>query len=293
MTGFIKLSRSFFNNKMWQAARKFSECEAWLDLIQSARFEASPITSLIGSCEVTWSRGQYPASVRFLSKKWGQSESWVRRCLSKFKKEGMITIENTQGVSVITLVNFDKYNGIGDNITDTPKDTQCDTPNNLSIKQLEELMTQVATQAVTQEVKRVLKERHTSDTNNKKEERNYIEKPSKEGKKRDFDFSFVDDSFKEPFNTWLDYKKARKESYKTQESLEACYNKLFKLSGGSFITANEIINQSMANNWAGLFELKKENNNGKRADTQARRESVRNLKDLSAAVLERIASNED
>lgn len=160
--GFIKLSRSFFNNKMWQAARKFSECEAWLDLIQSARFEASPTTSLIGSCEVTWNRGQYPASIRFLSKKWGQSESWVRKCLSNFKKEGMITIENTQGISVITLVNFDKYNSP----PNTPFDTPSDTPNVLNNNQLEQLITQVATQVVTQ----AMKIQHTSDTNNKKEE---------------------------------------------------------------------------------------------------------------------------
>ncbi len=160
--GFIKLSRSFFNNKMWQAARKFSECEAWLDLIQSARFEASPTTSLIGSCEVTWNRGQYPASIRFLSKKWGQSESWVRKCLSNFKKEGMITIDNTQGVSVITLVNFDKYN----TPSDTPSDTHFNTPNILNNNQLEQLITQVATQVVTQ----AMKSQHTSDTNNKKEE---------------------------------------------------------------------------------------------------------------------------
>ena len=157
--GFIKLSRSFFNNKMWQAARKFSECEAWLDLIQSARFEASPTTSLIGSCEVTWNRGQYPASIRFLSKKWGQSERWVRKCLSNFKKEGMITIDNTQGVSVITLVNFDKYN--------TPSDTPFNTPNILNNNQLEQLITQVTTQVVTQ----AMKSQHTSDTNNKKEEK--------------------------------------------------------------------------------------------------------------------------
>ena len=160
--GFIKLSRSFFNNKMWQAARKFSECEAWLDLIQSARFEASPTTSLIGSCEVTWNRGQYPASIRFLSKKWGQSESWVRKCLSNFKKEGMITIENTQGVSVITLVNFDKYN----TPPDTPFNTPSGTPNILNNNHLEQLITQVATQVVTQ----AMKSQHTSNTNNKKEE---------------------------------------------------------------------------------------------------------------------------
>lgn len=74
----------------------------------------------------------------------------------------MITIENTQGVSVITLVNFDKYN----TPPDTPFNTPSDTPNILNNNQLEQLITQVATQVVTQ----AMKSQHTSDTNNKKEE---------------------------------------------------------------------------------------------------------------------------
>lgn len=72
----------------------------------------------------------------------------------------MITIDNTQGVSVITLVNFDKYN--------TPSDTHFNTPNILNNNQLEQLITQVSTQVVTQ----AMKSQHTSDTNNKKEEEN-------------------------------------------------------------------------------------------------------------------------
>ena len=43
--GYIMLSRKFFTNDIWQAARAYNESEAWLDLIQSARFEASETTS--------------------------------------------------------------------------------------------------------------------------------------------------------------------------------------------------------------------------------------------------------
>ena len=170
--GYIKLSRKFFDNEMWQAARTFSECEAWLDLIQSARFEASPTTSCIGSCKVTWGRGQYPASVRFLSKKWGRGERWVRVFLTKLKKEGMIAIENSQGVSVITLVNYDKYNDSVKEENGTPKDTVSDTPKDtdkyVTINKLKEIVTQIATQVVTQHTEKG----HTYDTNNKKEEEN-------------------------------------------------------------------------------------------------------------------------
>ena len=65
MDGFIKLSRKFFSNELWNEARTFSGCEAWLDLIQSARFEATPRKVSIGGREVVCNRGQYPASIRF------------------------------------------------------------------------------------------------------------------------------------------------------------------------------------------------------------------------------------
>ena len=119
--GYITLSRRFFASKIWQAARAFNESEAWLDLIQSARFEPSAITSRIGCYEVTWNRGQYPASVKFLAKKWGRSERWVRSLLERLRRDKMITTDNSQGVTVITLVNFDKYNAA----PGKPKHTAC------------------------------------------------------------------------------------------------------------------------------------------------------------------------
>ena len=72
-------------------------------------------------------------------------------------------------------------------------------------------------------------------------------------------FDFVLPEFKESFDTWIEYKKARKEMYKTQKSLEACFNNLLKLSNNDPGVAKEIVNSSLANNYAGLFPLKKDN----------------------------------
>ena len=55
---------------------------------------------------------------------------------------------------------------------------------------------------------------------------------------------------------WLDYKKDKKQTYKNEASLKAFYKKLLDLSGESPEIAQKIIEQSMANNWAGIFELK-------------------------------------
>lgn len=180
--GYIKLYRSFFDSKMWQADQTFSEREAWIDLIQSARFEASPILSRIGSCEVQWGRGQYPASVRFLSKKWGRSFQWVRTFLFKLKRDGMITIDGSQGVNVITLTNYDKYNGEND-VCDTPNNTPSNTPKQLSHSELETFVTHLVTQQVTH----LAEKQHTSNTNTKNGEEDNLpikETPTNVGEKK-------------------------------------------------------------------------------------------------------------
>lgn len=112
--GFLKLSRRFFSNEMWKEARKFSECEAWLDLLQSARFEATDkaYSELIGGREISYSRGQYPASISFLMKRWQWSEKKVRLFLDKLKRKEMITTDRNQGMNVITICKYDEYNPV-------------------------------------------------------------------------------------------------------------------------------------------------------------------------------------
>lgn len=62
---------------------------------------------------------------------------------------------------------------------------------------------------------------------------------------------------------WLEYKKSRGEKYKTTMSLKSLINQLAKFSASNPITADMIVEQSIANNWAGLFELKQNTTNNK------------------------------
>lgn len=55
---------------------------------------------------------------------------------------------------------------------------------------------------------------------------------------------------------WLEYKRTRKESYRSEVGAKKCLTLLRNLSGGNAEVAQQIIDQSMANNWAGLFALK-------------------------------------
>ena len=115
--GFLRLSRKFFSNELWNEAREFSECEAWLDLIQSACWSTGEARNgrLIGGREISFTRGQYPASVSFLQKKWGwKTEKRVRCFLDKLRRKGMITTDSKQGINVITLCKYDEYNPLND-----------------------------------------------------------------------------------------------------------------------------------------------------------------------------------
>lgn len=156
--GFIMLSRKFFSHKMWEAARTFSECEAWLDLIQSARFEATDQTECIGGREITYGRGQYPASIRFLAKRWRWSERGVRTFLAKLTKEKMIDTDNRQGMNVLTLRNYDLYNGSAATAA-----TEVDKAMSQEISRLTSLVTRLAEELPA-------RGRHTGDTNSNKED---------------------------------------------------------------------------------------------------------------------------
>lgn len=84
----------------------------------------------------------------------------------------------------------------------------------------------------------------------------YKEKEDKSSSKKSYDLSFVDKEYIPTFTEWLEYKAERKEKYKTESSLKACYNRLLKLSGNNPQIAEEIVQQSIANNYAGLFEYR-------------------------------------
>ena len=321
--GFIKLSRKFFDNKIWQAARAFSECEAWLDLIQSARFEASPTTSRIGCYEVTWGRGQYPASNRFLSKKWGRSEQWVKSFLGRLKRERMINTDNSQGVNVITLLNFERYNG------EEPDNPHCNPLNNplnrLNISELQEAVTQWITHQVTQcgeNGQNAVKQQPTLNPNNKKEKNirediNPKKETSPDGEaKKDglslggttgerIDYQALMDYYNQTFRGKLPAIKAMTDTRKkavrariAQYGKEALMQVFANVLESPFLLGGNDRNWSCDFDWisqpANFIKILEKRYNGQRTDNnQERRESVSRLKDLAGAILRGTSPGED
>nr|DAI17400.1 MAG TPA: Replication initiator A family protein [Caudoviricetes sp.] len=86
------------------------------------------------------------------------------------------------------------------------------------------------------------------------EKKKTAKSPKKE--KAAFDLSFIGDpAWENLVSTWLDYKQSRGESYKSELSVKKFHTMLRNLSRGDPAVAARIIDKSIANNWAGIFEL--------------------------------------
>lgn len=84
---------------------------------------------------------------------------------------------------------------------------------------------------------------------------NNISTKERKKSKKEIDLSFCGIEFYDMMQRYIDY---RIENGKplVQSSAESAYRKLLKLSNGDARMADEIIEQSIANGWQGLFEIK-------------------------------------
>nr|DAO41736.1 MAG TPA: replisome organizer [Crassvirales sp.] len=92
----------------------------------------------------------------------------------------------------------------------------------------------------------------------------YIGAQTNASQKTNLSYDFVENEYKDAFFKWLEFKRGCKKMYKTQSSLQTCYNHLKKISNNNPSLAMQIVEESIANNWAGLYarkENKKDNIN--------------------------------
>lgn len=109
--GYIPINRKIFDHDFWKEAREYSKFEAWLDLIQTARFDKEEISQWLSGKFIKYGRGQLPASVRFLKERWGWgSNTKVEQFLKQLETRSMIKTDKGQGQTVITICNYDTYN---------------------------------------------------------------------------------------------------------------------------------------------------------------------------------------
>lgn len=74
-------------------------------------------------------------------------------------------------------------------------------------------------------------------------------------KKKELDLSNVSEPLMPIVLDWLSYKREKKQTY-TPKGFKVFYKNLCEMSGNSPVIARNIIEQSMQNNWSGIFALK-------------------------------------
>lgn len=112
-------------------------------------------------------------------------------------------------------------------------------------------------------------------------------------KKSELDLSQIEPNMVEPVETWLAYKKEKGQSYKPT-GFKTFYKNLCELSGNNPQVAMAIIEQSMQNNYAGIFPLRNNNNNyGRETITDKIRRTVKEANVFSQQISDRIGKQAD
>jgi hypothetical protein len=112
--GYLKLYRKIQDNWMWQD-KPFSFGHAWIDLLISANIKDTKFVKRSQVIEVK--RGQIAISTKGFADRWGWSRGKVDRFLKQLENEHQIEHQKSSLTTLITIVNYDDYNG-----TDTKTD---------------------------------------------------------------------------------------------------------------------------------------------------------------------------
>jgi hypothetical protein len=129
-----------------------------------------------------------------------------------------------------------------------------------------------------------------TDTNNIQEKEDTIISSKK---KYSLDLSIVSPEMREPVETWLAYKKEKGQMYKPT-AFKTFYRKFCELCGNNPQVAMAIVEQSIQNNYAGIFPLRNNNNNyGRETITDKIRRTVEEANMFSEQLRSRIGEQAD
>lgn len=123
--GWIRVYRKLEDNVLWKNNEPFDRRSAWIDLLLMANYKDNEI--LFDGKPFVVKCGQCLTSVRKLGVKWSWSKDRVLKFFRLLESIGMITKTSTNKRTLITIVNYEIYQGLLDTDKDTDQDTDKDT----------------------------------------------------------------------------------------------------------------------------------------------------------------------
>lgn len=123
--GWIKVYRKIEDCPIW-FDEKFDRGHAWIDLLLMANHR--PKTIFFENNPMVIGTGQILTSVRKLSARWGWNKDTTLKFLRLLEDQKMILRDSNSRRTLLTIVNYELYQGHEDTEQDTQSDTSSDTP---------------------------------------------------------------------------------------------------------------------------------------------------------------------
>jgi DNA-binding transcriptional regulator YhcF (GntR family) len=256
MAGWIKLHRSIQEHWLYTEKRKFSKFEAWNDILLTVNYTEGK--AIIKGKLIQIKRGESILSLDSLAKRWSWDKSTVRRFLNTLQKDNMIELKNETITTRLIVCKYDTYQD-----ERNANETQMKRKRNAN----ETHLTPIEEEEESKEEKEINNISSISDEisetkkNELLEENNLVkiekEKRKKVAQKKEKEILEISNEFLPVWNKWKEYRKDKKmKNYAGQKWEQIALNKLIEISNNKPTIANEIVNQSIENNYQGLFPLK-------------------------------------
>lgn len=222
--GWISLHRKIMENPLY-FSEPFTRMQAWIDMLLLANHKESFF--YVRGNKVIVKRGEIGYSQQNLAIRWQWSRGKVIRFLNEIEKSDMIVQQKNSVNNIISIVKYDDYqmNGTTENTTDGQQTIQ------------------------------------QTDTNNNDNNDNNKIKGESENKKSSSDkiqsyLNIVPESWRKSVEMWLLYKREKGQLYKTDRSFKSFFKTIEKESQGNPSAFQTAVEQSIKNNWSGVFPKK-------------------------------------
>lgn len=108
--GYLGVFRKFFDHEFWKEKRQYSKAEAWIDLMQCARYGEKPENLLDKRGAYILEYGDVYISSRYLGERWIWSRTKVTKFLEYLEKRESITYKKKDSHrTIINITNLKSY----------------------------------------------------------------------------------------------------------------------------------------------------------------------------------------
>lgn len=256
LIGYIRLFRKIKEHWLFRDKRRFSKFEAFIDLIFLCNHKCAKV--LIGNALVLVKRGQFISSNVKLGETWRWSEGAVRIFLKLLEQEGMVRVKSTRKYTLYEVTNYYEYQSVDTN-------------------RFEGYQLRTEYEQITSRIRAEYEQNTTNNNDNNVNNVNNVKNEKelkKENKKRKVELNFTqaieqyttDEEIQKTINEFITYRSVKNKPFRTENAFNLFLKKLDKYPEHE---RKEVIEQSIMNDYTGIFPLKNSNSDKNKKDAHS------------------------